>query len=189
MIPGKLAITGFIILCAIQLYIAGGMIIANETLLVEGKIIKLRTAPLDPNDPFRGKYIILNLLDNLVEVSEAGDWTYGDVAYVTFREDAQGFALTDQLSKSEPAGTQDYLKVKVTGIIDRPEEQKVYIAFPFDRFYMEEKKAPEAERIYREALSDTSKVTYAQVHLKNGSGVLSDVFIGDRSLVQLIKDQ
>lgn len=187
MIPRNIAIPVFILLCVIQLYVAGGMILKNEKVLTDGTVIKLRTAPIDPNDPFRGKYIFLNLLDNLVDVAHAGEWKPGEVAYVTFRENAGGFSVVDQLLKTEPVATTDYLKVKVGGVIDQPGEQKVYIEYPFDRLYLEETKAPEAERIYLEATGDTSLMTHVRVHIRNGAGVLEDVYVGDQSIREMME--
>ncbi|HMB62545.1 MAG TPA: hypothetical protein VKN36_05700, partial [Eudoraea sp.] len=59
--------------------------------------------------------------------------------------------------------------------------------YPFDRFYMEESKANEAELTYRQSQRDTSKITYALVRIKNGEAVLKDVMIDGISIRELVK--
>ena len=59
---------------------------------------------------------------------------------------------------------------------------KLLIEFPFDRFYMEESKAYDAELTYNRTLPDTSQVAYALVNIKNGESVLKDVMINGISI-------
>ena len=88
--------------------------------------------------------------------------------------------LIELISKSL-LGT-DYLEVKVSSIINTPGEQRVYVDFPFDRLYLEENKAPEAEQIYRDAMNDNQASAYALVYIKDGRGVLTDVVVDGKSL-------
>lgn len=185
MISKKMAIVGFAFLCLAQWYIAGRMIGENEKVIRTGAVIKLRTAPIDPNDPFRGKYITLNFSDIALEVDDASIWQNNDEAYITFREDQDGFHLPDHISPGIDSES-TYLKVRVNDIIDTPEEQKVYIEYPFDRFYLEEKKAPEAEQKYLEALADPTIQTYAKIYVQDGKGMIDNVFIGDLSIMDVL---
>ena len=181
MISIKLALPGLCILCALQLYITASMISKNETTISTGQAWKFRTAPVDPNDPFRGKYIVLSFTNTDVEVPDASIWNYGDLAYATLVEDSAGYARIRQIHQEIPA-EEYYLSVKISSVINSPGEQRVYVEFPFDRFYLEEKKAPEAEKTYRQAMSDGQKDTYALVYIKDGQGVLTDVIVGDRTI-------
>jgi len=65
--------------------------------------------------------------------------------------------------------------------------QELNVEYPFERFYMEESKAPLAESMYWEVSRDTTKITYASVSIQNGRAVLKDVFIGDVSIRELVK--
>ena len=56
-------------------------------------------------------------------------------------------------------------------------DNRLTVDFPFDRYYMEESKAIEAERTYRESQLDTNQVAYALVSIKDGESVLKDVLI------------
>ena len=187
MIPKKIALIGFGVLCLIQLYVAGGMVRQNEEIIHTGQVIKLRTAPLDPNDPFRGKYIALDFPDNSIRVEDPTSWRFDEHGYVLFDVDTAGFHVPVQISKSVPINSNLYLEVSVSNIIDLPNEQMVYIEYPFDRFYLEEKKAPKAEEKYREALSDSSIQTYAKIYVQDGNGVIDNVYMGDRMIGDLVE--
>jgi hypothetical protein len=46
---------------------------------------------------------------------------------------------------------------------------------------MEERKAPKAEQVYRE----NSRNTYALVRVRDGVGVIEDLFVGDKPIREL----
>ena len=54
---------------------------------------------------------------------------------------------------------------------------------PFDRFYMDEAKAPRAETLARESTRQTN--CWANVRILNGDAVLEDVYAEGQSLRQL----
>jgi uncharacterized membrane-anchored protein len=61
----------FAVLVAAQLVLPLGMIAANELALATGTKVTLRTAPVDPLDPFRGRYVELDYeISNLTEWSD-----------------------------------------------------------------------------------------------------------------------
>jgi uncharacterized membrane-anchored protein len=188
MISNKMALTGLIILCLAQLFVAGRMISTHEAVLKEGVAYKFKTAPIDPNDPFRGKYITLNFENNELNVPDATQWHAGQRAYGRIKNNDEGFAIIDQLVEILPDTEEPYFEMTIGNIINTPEEQKVFLNFPFDRFYLEEKKAPEAEQIYREALASGSADTYALVYIKAGRAVIEDVLVGDLSIKNLGRD-
>ena len=55
----------------------------------------------------------------------------------------------------------------------------IVVEYPFNRFYMEEYKAPAAEAAYRDVQTDSSRVAYALVRIKNGKSAIENVFIND----------
>ena len=187
MIPKKIAIVGFLILSAIQIYVAAKMIYIHETTLTKGTLYKLRTAPVDPSDPFRGKYITLRFEDNTLTVADVSEWPVGRQAYVTFEVDASGFARVNEIYAQPPSSQEDFLEIKIGNVIDHHDEQLIFVEFPFDRFYLEESKAAEAERLYQEALVNGDSETYALILVKKGHGTLADVMVGDVSVKNLIK--
>ena len=66
---------------------------------------------------------------------------------------------------------------------------EINIDYPFERYYMEESKAYDAERTYRESLRDTIEhSTYALVYVKEGRAVVDDVLIDDISIKDIVKE-
>jgi len=52
-------LVAFIVLCSAQLYFPAKIVYDNTMVLNQGTIWKFQCEPVDPNDPFRGKYITL----------------------------------------------------------------------------------------------------------------------------------
>lgn len=178
----------FVLVALAQLTIPVKMILDKEEVLENGTVYKFRTAPVDPNDPFRGKYIALTFRDNTVEITNGEEWIVGETIYVVLTTGDDGFAKIDFVSKQMPEGHADVMKAKVRSVLD-DNTRKLMIDYPFDRFYMEESKAMEAEITYRQLLTDTNKVTYALVNIKNGEAVLSDVLIDGTSILEMVNNK
>ena len=175
----------FILAALVQLYVPAKMIWDNEVVLEKGEEYKFRTAPIDPSDPFRGKYIILNYSDNSVRVSEEKDWTEGESLYAVLKKDNSGFAQIKSVSKVEPRESDSFIEVKVA-YVSGDGSNELTIDYPFDRFYMEESKAYDAEQAYRQSQLDSSKVTYALVGVQKGRAVLKDVLIDGVSIREIV---
>ncbi|MEM1339670.1 MAG: GDYXXLXY domain-containing protein [Bacteroidota bacterium] len=182
----KIVFTVFLLVALVQLYIPAKMIWEREEVLDSGTAYKFKTAPIDPTDPFRGKYITLSYDENTVEVESEKDWAKGDKIYIHLTVDSNGFAKIKSASKEKPPDRQDHLKVKVNYVSGNG-SNTLTIDYPFDRFYMEESKAYDAELTYRKSQRDTSKVTYALVSIKNGEAVLKDVLIDGIPIREIVK--
>jgi len=184
----KLALPAFVLMVLVQLYVPGRMIFQKEQVIMDGKEFRFRTAPIDPNDPFRGKYITLSFNANEVKVQDSVDWYTGDPVFVYLTTDSAGYAFIQSVTKDQPFELDDYVNATVDYVI-ADTVSTVFISYPFDRFYMEESKAPAAEQIYNEAAVDTNQVAYAVVMIKSGEAVVRDVMIDGVSILDLIKKQ
>lgn len=163
------------------------MIINSETVLREGRDFRFRTQPIDPYDPFRGKYIVLNFQQTMVEVPEVKEWTNGESIFLQVREDSIGFAQVFAPSKERPIGTDDYFEAEVEYALGG--DKSIRVKFPFDRYYMEESKAGAAERIYFEMARDRTKEVYALVTVFQGEARLKNVYIDGESIKELAGNQ
>ena len=181
----KLLLITFCVVALIQLYVPAKMIFDSEDVLTTGKEFKFKTEPIDPNDPFRGKYITLRFEENHIEQLIDTNWVANQDIYVELIRDVDGYAKIKTISKTEPSNTEDYVKSKVN-YYSQFNEKVVYIDYPFERYYMEETKAPDAEIAYRESARDTSQNTYALVSIKKGQAVLKDVFINETSIKTIV---
>lgn len=185
MIPIKYAFPLFLLVALAQLYVPAKMVWDKETLWAEGKEYKFKVAPVDPNDPFRGKYITLSYEATRYESSNAEEWSRGEPIYVTLLEDSEDFALIKEVFRFPPTGAQNFVEAKVRRWSSS--SSIVFIEYPFDRFYMEESKAYDAELAYREMLRDSMQVAYALVNVKQGEAVLKDVLIDGVPIQQVVE--
>ena len=185
----KITIPAFFLMVLAQLYVPASMIFQKERVIAQGTAYKFRTAPIDPNDPFRGKYITLSFNETGVKVENAEEWNNADEVYVYLTTDSSGYAMIQSIAKEQPKGRNDYIKANIDYILTDT-LSTVFVRYPFDRFYMEESKAPVAETIYNEAAIDSNQVAYALVMVMNGDAVVRDIFIDDVSITEVIrKDQ
>lgn len=189
----KLIIVFFALMCLAQWFVPGQMIYDQEKVISEGKIFKFKTAPVDPSDPFRGKYVTLNFEANSIGIVNPDEWQNAEDVYVSI-EESGGFARISTVSMYEPEGT-DYIKAKIDEVTDYT-PYTLRVDYPFERFYVEESKAAEAERLYwrsKRGSTDTStfdstRVTYALVSVKKGKATLLDVMINDRSITDIVRE-
>lgn len=185
MIKKKLLLLVFMLVALAQLYVPAKMILDREDIWDNGNEYKFKTEPIDPTDPFRGKYIMLSYKADVVKIQNEADWQSGEIVYIVLIADAEGYAKIQSVSKEKPNNTPDFLKVKVRYVTENG-SNKLTIDYPFDRYYMEESKAYEAELAYRESQIDTNQQAYALVGIKYGEAVLKDVLINEVSIKEII---
>jgi uncharacterized membrane-anchored protein len=178
----------FILMALAQLFVPTKMIWQQESILREGEAYKFLTAPIDPYDPFRGRYVALSFQDTEFEVPAEKEWTYGQELYLSLTKDNDNYAKVGTISETEPQGSA-YVRVKVANSYSDPNKRFVMIQYPFDRFYMDEFKAYEAELGYREVQRDTTQKAYALVKIKDGQAVLENVFINDIPLAEVARQR
>lgn len=176
----------FIVVVLLQLYVPFKMIWDNNDVLKSGKEFKFITMPIDPNDPLRGKYITLSYSETRKKVARKMDFVTNEKIYVVIENDSKGFAKINSISKEKPS-TSDFIFTKISYINYDEDSLEIFIDYPFNRFYMEESKAPNAEKLYNETIRDTSKTTYGLVAIKDGEAVLKDVCIDGVSIKELVK--
>ncbi|WP_452597623.1 GDYXXLXY domain-containing protein [Pontimicrobium sp. MEBiC01747] len=165
----------FVLIALVQLFIPIQMILGQETILDSGTAYKFRTEPIDPTDPFRGKYITLRYNINSA-ITPDTTWLRQDDVYVYIKKDSLGFAQLTQVSKKPLPVKEDYVIAKASWY--NYNTNTLRFNLPFNRFYMEENKAKPAEEAHREAQRDTiPNNTYALVYVKEGDAVLKNVII------------
>ena len=181
----KLIIPVFIALAFIQWWVPARMIIRNETVLKKGVPYKFLTEPVDPADPFRGKYISLNFKADEFIFPGKHEFTTGQEVFIALTKDDSGYAKITWLSDKEPASGSEYVKA-IISYVDYDNRKKVHIAYPFDKYYMEEYSAPRAEIVYRKSNREIKNRTYALVKILKGDAVMEDVLINDTSIHKYI---
>ncbi|MCT4590632.1 MAG: GDYXXLXY domain-containing protein [Carboxylicivirga sp.] len=183
----KIIIAAFILVVLAQLFVPAQMIWNREQVLSKGQEFKFQTRPIDPNDPFRGKYVRLRIEENTFTANDKSYWQEGEEVYVTLINDEAGFIKIAGVSKYEPQN-QAYVKGKIDDI-PYGNSYTIRLKYPFDRYYMEESKADDAEKIHRDSARDTINLTYALVSILDGEAVLKDVMINEQSIREIVKNR
>jgi len=100
----------FVILAVIlQLIVLAYMSGEREYILRNGKVIHLRTAPIDPRDMFRGDYVRLNYeisripVNHIRGVDSVGELKKGDKIYVSLQEAPNGLYELAKAGLEKPA--------------------------------------------------------------------------------------
>ena len=168
-----------------QWAVPAAMIARREIALRRGEVFLFRTAPIDPYDPFRGRYVTLNFRSTGVSPENAPEGLEtGRRVYATVSRDDDGFAVFQKLSLTPPAHD-SYLRTRVRRITP----SQITIDIPFDRFYMEETAAPEAERAWLRHAGRGELESWARVRLYAGTAVTEDLVIGGTPVLEFIEKE
>ena len=74
----KMIMVLFAVMCLAQWIVPGKMVYDSENTIAEGTLYKFKTAPIDPSDPMRGKYITLKFQENFLQFTDSAEWQRGD---------------------------------------------------------------------------------------------------------------
>jgi len=150
-------------LCALQLLVPAGMIYNKYDILKNGAMVKFQVRPIDPYDPFRGRYVAVNVPLDITNYS-------GRYGIVLVNEN--GFGNVVKVTDEKPAG-ELYVKSLSPN----------YFRMPIERYYMDEKLAPEAERLP----FDEENRAFVVARIKNGNVVLQGLYVNDVPIEEYLK--
>lgn len=158
------------------------MIIRRESVLKNGQQFKFKTAPVDPYDAFRGRYVALRIEEDKVPSPEGVSLRSDQRVYAYITVDEQGFAKFSTVATSRPKDV-PYIEARVECIY----KNNVHLDLPLDRYYMEEKAAPVAEKIYREHTRRDKQDAYVLVRLKDGFAVIEELYVGGKRIEEAVR--
>ena len=168
------------IVALIQLLVPAWMIYQKELVVQKGTTYLFPIAPVDPHDPFRGKYIYLNFKNTSFNSVFPLNAKYGDPVYAIIDKDAEGKVIIEKLRTKPPKVADSYFKAKVSF----SDSNHISIDYPFNVFYMEEFKAVKAEEVYRKNVTSKGNA-FAVVKIYKGESTIIDVIINGKSIVEL----
>jgi uncharacterized membrane-anchored protein len=179
-------------LCLLQWGIPLAMVQHAEQVLAQGTAYRFRTAPVDPADPFRGRYVTLEFEAAQVRTMSGWHAETGARLYAPIVVGVDGFA-TLALPQSEPPSRGDWLVVRLQWRDD--ERQEARVALPFDRYYLDEDLAPAAEQLYWESnrvapgdtASDPHRPAWVSVRVLDGHAQLEELYIDDVPVRERVK--
>jgi len=196
--------TAFIILgilIAAQLLIPASMILKHERILRTGTLYRFKTRPIDPADPFQGRYVQLGFKNDYIPAINKNTPApkRNEKVFVSLETGTDGLCVLKSWSRTHPKSG-NYLKLKYTGTRNqwnRDTKKNTYLGLrfhlPFNRFYMDENKAPRAEKMVRgirinlNEPANTNLVTncWANVRVLNGAALIEDVLVDGTPIREL----
>ena len=175
----RLPIVIFIFVALLQLSVPALMAWSRVQTLTHGRVWKFKTAPIDPEDAVRGRYVMLNFAAEEFPQPSAVLTT---PVYALLKESPDGFAEIDQISAT-PVRGDNVIKVEPVSFWSG----KQHVAFPFDKFWLTEKIAPEAEKAYRENSQRGKENAYVTVRVRNGDAALEQLYIDNQPLTDYLR--
>lgn len=171
----------FLLVALVQLAAPASMIWKRQRTFREGRVWKFHTAPVDPVDAVRGRYLSLRF--SAEEFAWTGPMPAGEIAYVTLKEDAEGFAIVDQINAAKVSGD-NVLPVDRFGVY----ENKGHVFFSFDKFWITEANAGEAERAYAAHSNIKLNDAYVTVRVHQGDAAIEELYLGGQPLRDYLRN-
>lgn len=135
-----------------------------EDVLQTGEQFRFRTAPYDPEDVLRGRYLQLAFAQR--KAPAAIDVKSNTKAFACLKPTIEGYAEVFEVVAKQPADV-PFVSVQVYAV----HNQEAYFQLPFGRYYVNEKEAAQLEKRYQEKINQTA----ALVRIKNGYAVLESI--------------
>ncbi len=186
----KLAILLFALLALVQLAVPAKMIFDSESVIENGTTYLFKLKPIDPNDPFRGKFMTLQFDADQFAVDSCE--VFGRTnAFIYLKNDAEGFAAIEAISYKHNRKDLDYIKSSVYcdsyGPVNQQKKPSIQVNYPFNRYYMNENDIKLAERKVRELSRDSTKTIYGEVMVQTGRARLLGLKSNGVDIVELIR--
>ena len=158
-------------LITVQFAVPLSMIRSRENILRNGELFRFKTRPIDPADPFQGRYVRLGIDGTIKnQTDQSTPLNSRPIVYATIESDTEGFAHFSAWSLEKPEGG-NHLKTRIRYFGNR----EITIKIPFDRYYMDEAKAPRAERLVWEGTRGTN--CWVEVRVLDGKAAIEEVFV------------
>lgn len=172
----------FAVLAIVQIFVPVYMIWHRETTLRDGRQFRFRTAPVDPYDAFRGRFVALQMQQNAAPIPDDEKLTFNQKVFAHLEEDSAGFARIVKVTSDRPTGDA-YVQCRVSTMTD----SLVYLQFPFDRYYMDEEDAPAAEAAYFAHSRREVQDVFVTVRVKEGFAVVEELYITGMPIREFLK--
>ncbi len=162
----------FFLLALVQFGVSGSMIVRRELTLRSGRQFRLRVAPVNPYDAFRGRYLQIRLDGDTMPYDRGGEIQPGETVYASLREDSEGFARLQGVSAARPVGD-SYFEADVV----RVSRDQVRLELPFDRYYVTEDLRLAADPSGRQQNERLVENGYVTVRIRSGYAVLEELYL------------
>lgn len=194
----SLKITLLIFMVILQLAVPLYMMRSHQITLNEGQQFKFKAAPVDPYDPFMGRFLSINLEQRSIQVDDIRQYRSGRTVYIILENEEGGYAKVSGISFNRPNNT-SYFKTKIAYIENTygsvmelntnslsPIPGKVHFVIPFNRYYLPENLALKAEKEWNKLFTSRSNEVFITVRIYQGNAVIENVYISGESIVDYL---
>ena len=185
--PYSIRLIAFGLVGLIQLAAPLAMIARREQTLRLGEVYRFRAAPVDPYDPFRGRYVTIVVASNSATRRPDQNIRPGQQVAVSLVTAEDGYTSCGEILDAPPE-TGAWLWARARDV----RSDTVRLEMPFDRYYMNEQDAPEAERLYFQHLwrgAENRDPVWIRVRIHQGQAVLEGLMIGEQTIEDVIMQQ
>jgi uncharacterized membrane-anchored protein len=154
-----------------------------ERTLTNGTLIRLKCTAPDPYDLLRGHYLAVRPDQKEAPIAKDSKLLEGQCACATLQTAAADGLITLREIHAQPPTSGDYVRVTYNW----ESAGKANVTWPFDRFYLNEALAPEADKWFAESIRD-AKGIIAEVRVHQGLAVLENLTFDGKSLRDILKE-
>lgn len=203
---------GFVIAAValvVQIAAIGWLVWRYERIVLNGTEVRLRCQAYDPYDPLRGRYLSMTVREDctniLFDASEQSEYDHRNDVFVQLAEipGSNGLYRVEAVAK-EPTNGGLWARPKwvrmeyLLGYNNRGKDEsyddfharreksgrKAVVSFP-DQLFVNEKVAPEAEKLLRERTASAIAV----YRVLDGEAVLTDIEIAGKPILSVVKEE
>ena len=194
---------------AVQIAAIGWLVWRYERIVLNGTEVRLKCQAYDPYDPLRGRYLSMTVWEDctniLFDASEQSEYDRRNDVFVQLAEipGSNGLYRVEAVAK-EPTNGGLWARPKwvrmeyLLGYNNRGKDEsyddfharreksgrKAVVSFP-DQLFVNEKVAPEAEKLLRERTASAIAV----YRVLDGEAVLTDIEIADKPILSVVKEE
>jgi len=155
----------------------------HEEVLKHGVLVKFKCRAPDPYDPLRGRYLAVRPEAERLPVPAGLKIASGMEIYISLSMEDDGFGKLGCITFKPPA----------TGFYIRAKSGHSYgdttaIKWPFERYYLNENLAPDADKWLAENTRGEKRVV-AEIRILDGRSVLADLSFDGKPLRETLRDK
>ena len=177
--------------CLAQWAVPLASIYVRENALHRGTVVRFAVGAPDPFDPLRGRYLQVRPLESEVRLDPGlAHLATGEKVWVQLEKGPDELHHLGKVTQQKPLSG-DYLLMTLQLPQGRSSDTaqitpKPTVTWPVDRFYVNEKLAPEADKWLREKTLG-GRTVVAELRVLDGTAVMTDIAVDGRSFKDAVK--
>jgi uncharacterized membrane-anchored protein len=152
----------------------------HERVIEKGEHVRLRCRAPDPYDPLRGRYLAVALEPSHVPTPLDQVIKRDMKIYLLLEPGADGVSQVTGVTATKPTSGV-WMAAHAAGVYE-----SIQIRWPFDRYYLNENLAPQAD-VWLAKMRTSNELVTAEIRVLNGRAVLVDLVHQGQSFREILK--